>query len=116
MRNETFVAMAVALLLPVGCATDRARWSLAHSYLAPSAKRLPRAELKEIIGLVSHAWVEPIVGVGQSCGEPPNIMHVVARYGDYRTMVFDFKKISGHWRIVDRGDGTPFISTGWYGC
>ena len=116
MRSETFVAVAFAFLLLVGCAADRTRWSLAHSYLAPSAKRLPRAELEEIIGLVSHAWVEPIVGVGQSCGEPPNIMHVVARYGDYRTMVFDFKKIAGRWRIVDRGDGTPFISTGWYGC
>jgi|tagenome__1003787_1003787.scaffolds.fasta_scaffold20835584_2 hypothetical protein len=110
------MAAAVASLLLVGCAADRARWSLAHAYLAPSAKRLPRAELEEIIGLVSRAWGEPIVGIGQSCGEPTNIMHVVARYGDYRTMVFDFRKISGHWRIIDRGDGTPFISTGWYGC
>jgi hypothetical protein len=43
-------------------------------------------------------------------------MHVVARYTDYRVMVFDLKKIAGRWKITDSGDGSPTLSTVWYGC
>jgi hypothetical protein len=46
----------------------------------------------------------------------PDRMHAVARYTDYEVMVFDLKKVSRHWRIVDSGEGTPTISTAWYGC
>jgi hypothetical protein len=67
-------------------------------------------------GLVSHAWGDTIIAVGQACGEGRDEMHVVARYTDYQVMVFDLRKASGHWRIVDHGEGTQFISTGWYGC
>jgi hypothetical protein len=116
VRRLTSLLFLSAILVLVGCATDRYRWTLAHAYMSPRARQLPRAELEEIVWLVSHAWDEAIVGVGQACGEPPDTMHVVARYGDYRTMVFDLKRVSGHWRIVDHGDGTPFISTAWYGC
>ena len=110
------LACYLAVLLLSGCATDRAHWSLAHAYMSPRARQLPRAELEEIVSLVSNAWSDTIVGVGQACGDPPDTMHVVASYGEYRTMVFDLKKVSGHWRIVDRGDGTPTLSTTWYGC
>jgi hypothetical protein len=116
MRVVSIFTFAAVVLMLAGCATDRYRWSLAHAYISPRGRQLPRTELEEIVWLVSHAWDESIVGVGQSCGEPPDTMHVVAKYGDYRTMVFDLKRVSGHWRIVDHGDGTPFISTAWYGC
>jgi hypothetical protein len=116
MRRVTSLAVTFAFLLAASCATDRARWSLAHAYISPRARELPRAELEEIISLVSQSWSETIVGVGQACGDSRDTMHVVASYGEYRTMVFDLKKVSGHWRIVDRGDGTPTLSTTWYGC
>jgi hypothetical protein len=116
MPRAIVIASALVLVVLAGCATDRARYSLAHAYLSPRARQLPRAELEEIISLVSAAWTETIVGVGQACGDPADTMHVVATYGDYRTMVFDFKKISGHWSIVDRGDGTPLLSKTWYSC
>src|SRR6266478_5395693 len=87
MRRAASVLLLSAVVLVVGCATDRYRWNLAHAYMSPRARQLPRAELEEIVWLVSHAWDETIVGVGQSCGDPPDTMHVVARYGDYRTMV-----------------------------
>ena len=90
MQRVSYLAITTALLLN-GCATDRDRWSLRHAYMSPRARRLQRAGLEEIVWLVSHAWSEVIIGVGQACGDPPDTMHVVARYGDYRTMVFDFK-------------------------
>jgi hypothetical protein len=116
MRVVSIFAFAAAVLILAGCATNRYRWSLAHAYMSPRARQLPLAKREEVVWLVSHAWDEPIVGVGQACGDPPDTMHVVARYGDYRTMVFDLKRVSGHWRIVDSGDGTPTISSVWYGC
>ena len=116
MKRDTIFAFLTATLLVSGCAANRYQWALEHAYMSPRARQLPRAELEEIVWRVSHAWDEPIVGVGQACGESPDTMHVVARYGDYRTMVFDFKRVSGHWQIVDHGDGTPTISSTWYGC
>jgi hypothetical protein len=116
MRRARFFTLAATLFFLAGCATDRHRWSLAHAYMSPRAQKLPRAELKEIVWLVSHAWSDTIIAVGGSCSEGRDQMHVVARYTDYEVMVFDLKKVSGHWRIVDHGEGTPTISTAWYGC
>lgn len=116
MRVIPGVLVAAAVLCLAGCATDRYHWSLAHAYMSPRARQLPRAELEEIVWLVSHAWSDTIIAVGASCSEGPDQMHAVARYTDYDVMVFDLKKISGHWRIVDSGEGTPTISTAWYGC
>ena len=116
MRHAGSFLFAAALILLTGCATDRYRWGLAHAYMSPRARQLPHAELEEIVSLVSHAWSDTIIAVGGSCSEGPNQMHAVARYTDYEVMVFDLKKVSGHWRIVDHGEGTPTISTAWYGC
>jgi hypothetical protein len=116
MRLAVPIAFVMALFLFTGCATDRYRWSLTHAYMSPRARQLPRAELEEIVWLVSHAWSDTIIAVGGSCSEGRDQMHAVARYTDYEVMVFDLKKVSGHWRIVDHGEGTPTISTAWYGC
>ena len=104
------------LLLLTGCATDRYHWSIANAYFSPVAGKLPRAELEEIVWLVSHSWGDTIIAVGQACGDKPDEFHAVARYNDYRVMVFDLKKVAGHWKITDRGDGSPFLSTIDYGC
>ena len=116
MRAITGALVAAAVFCLASCATDRYRWSLAHAYMSPRARQLPRAELEEIVWLVSHAWSDTIIAVGGSCSEGLDQMHAVARYTDYEVMVFDLKKVSGHWRIVDHGEGTPTISTAWYGC
>jgi hypothetical protein len=116
MRRARFFTLAAAFFLLAGCATDRYRRSLARAYVSPRAQKLQRAELEEIVSLVSHAWSDTIIAVGGSCSEGPDQMHVVARYTGYEVMVFDLKKVSGYWRIVDRGEGTPTISTAWYGC
>jgi hypothetical protein len=106
----------VALLLLSSCATDRYRWSITHAYFSPAARKLPRPELEQIVDLVSHRWSDSIIAVGQACGDKPDEMHVVARYTDYRVMVFDLKKIAGDWKIMDSGEGSPTLSTVWYGC
>jgi len=84
-----------------------------HVSARPAA---PRAELEEIVWLVSHAWGDAIIAVGGACNEGRDQMHVVAKYTDYEVMIFDLKKTSGHWHIVDHGEGTPTISSVWYGC
>jgi hypothetical protein len=70
VRRLTSFLFLSAILVLVGCATDRYRWTLAHAYMSPRARQLPRAELEEIVWLVSHAWDEAIIGVGQACGDP----------------------------------------------
>jgi hypothetical protein len=116
MRVVPIFAFTAAVLILAGCATDRYRWSLAHAYMSPRARQLPRPELEEIVWLVSHAWSDTIIAVGASCSEGPDQMRAVAKYTEYEVMVFDLKKISGHWRIIDSGEGTPTISSAWYGC
>src|SRR6476660_10252413 len=111
MRVVVGVLAAAAVLCLPGCATDRYRRSMAHAYISPRARQIPRAELEEIVWLVSHAWSDTIIAVGSSCSEGSDQIHAVARYTDYEVMVFDLKKVSGHWRIVDSGEGTPTIST-----
>jgi hypothetical protein len=105
-----------ALVLLAGCATDRYRWSMTNAYFSPHARTLPRAELEEIAWLVSHSWSDTIIAVAQACGDKPDVIHVVSRYTDYRVMVFDLKKTAGHWKIRDSGEGSPTLSTVWYGC
>jgi hypothetical protein len=109
------VVLAVVFLLS-SCATDLTNWSLVNAYLSPRARKLPRPELEEIVSQVSHKWGNAIVGVGQSCDDPPNVMHVVAQYFEDVVMVFDLKKENGHWRITRYDEGTSFISTLWYSC
>ncbi|MEY2555172.1 MAG: hypothetical protein QOF93_316 [Verrucomicrobiota bacterium] len=89
---------------------------MANAYFSPHARKLPRVELEEIVSLVTHQWSNTIVGVGQACGDPPDVMHVVAQYFEDRVMVFDLKKVDGHWRVSNSGEGTSFISTIWYSC
>ena len=89
---------------------------MAHAYFSPAARKLPRPELEQIVELVSHRWDDTIIAVGEACGDKPDEMHVVARYTDYRVMVFDLKKVAGHWKITDSGEGSPTLSTVWYGC
>jgi hypothetical protein len=109
--------VVVALLVLSGCPADRFRWNFAHAYLSPRARQLPRAELEEIIRLVSYATPEIIIGVGQSCTERGlDEMHVVTGYTNDRVTVFDLKKSGGKWRIVDRGDASPSLSTVEYNC
>ena len=109
------VLLALAFFV-ASCATDLTKWNLSNAYLSPHARKLPRPELEEIVSLVSHKWGNAIVGIGQSCGDPPNVMHVVTQYFEDVVMVFDLKKENGHWRITKSGEGTSFISTLWYGC
>jgi len=116
MRRARFFSLAATVFLLAGCATDRYRWSLTHAFLSPRAQQLPRDELQEIVWLVSHSWGDTIIAVGQTCGDNPDEFHVVARYNDYRVMVFDLKKIAGHWKITDHGDASPFLSTIEYDC
>jgi len=116
MRVACIFAFAAAVLILTACATGRYDWSLAHAYMSPRARQLPRAELEEIVWLVSHAWGDAIIAVGGACNEGRDQMHVVAKYTDYEVMIFDLKKTSGHWHIVDHGEGTPTISSVWYGC
>jgi hypothetical protein len=116
MRLSNLFVFLIVGFVVASCASDRATWALGHSYMSPRARRLPSAELKEIVGLVSAAWPNIITGVGQACGDPPDVMHVVAEYTDSQVMVFDLKRRSGHWYISDRGEGTPFISRSWYEC
>jgi hypothetical protein len=109
--------LALAVLLFSGCAADRYRWNLDHAYLSPRARQLPRADLEEIVHLVSYAGPNVIIGIGQSCTEHTfDEMHVVAEYTEDRVMVFDLKKSGGKWRIIDRGDGSPALSRVWYNC
>jgi hypothetical protein len=109
--------LAVTLWIVVGCAADRYQWNLTHAYLSPRAKQLPPADLKEIIHLISSATPEIIVGIGQSCDERGlDSIHVVTGYTNERVTVFDLKKLNGKWRIIDHDDGSPFLSTIWYGC
>ena len=69
MRRARFFTLAATLFLLAGCATIRYRWSLAHAYMSSRAQKLPRAELEEIVWLVSHAWSDAIIAVGGSCSE-----------------------------------------------
>jgi hypothetical protein len=110
-----FTCLAVVFFL-TSCATDQTQWSMANAYFSPHARKLPRAELEEIVSLVTRRWNNVIVGVGQTCDDPPNVMHVVAQYFEDVVMVFDLKKEAGHWRITNAGEGTSFISTAWYSC
>jgi hypothetical protein len=107
---------SAVVFFATGCATDLAKWSMANAYFSPRARKLPRVEQEEIVSLVSARWRNVIVGVGQSCDDPPNVMHVVAQYFEDVVMVFDLKKENGHWRITNSGDGTSFLSTLWYSC
>ena len=116
MRVVCIFAFAAAVLILTACATGRYDWSLAHAYMSPRARQLPRAELEEIVWLVSHAWGDASIAVGGASNEGRDQMHVVAKYTDYEVMIFDLKKTSGHWHIVDHGEGTPTISSVWYGC
>ena len=77
---------------------------MAHAYFSSAARKLPRPELEQIVELVSHRWGDTIIAVGQACGDKPDQMHVVARYTDYRVMVFDLKKVqaTGRSRIAAR--------------
>jgi hypothetical protein len=113
MRSNIWLAV---ILFLTSCATDVAKWSMANAYFSPHARKLPRAELEEIVSLVSQRWGNVIVGVGQSCDDPPNVMHVVAQYFEDVVMVFDLKKEAGHWRITHSDTGSSFISTLWYSC
>ncbi len=110
------VVCSTVLFFLASCATDLAKWNMANAYLSPRARKLPRAELEEIVALVSQKWGNAVVGVGKSCDDPPNVMHVVAQYFEDVVMVFDLKKEGGHWRITNSGEGTSFISSLWYSC
>ena len=112
---RVLAGLAVVLVL-AGCAADLAQWNMRNAYVSPHARRLPPAELDEIVSLVSRRWGNTIVGIGQSCDDPPNVMHVVADYFEDVVMVFDLKKESGHWRITNSGEGTSTISSLWYSC
>lgn len=116
MRLHSFVLLAVAMWVITGCAAERYRWSLTHAYLSPSARQLPRQDIEEILRLVSYATMESIVGAGQIGSERSlNEMNVVTQYGDEPVVtVWHLRKEGGKWRIVDHGQGTPFISRSWY--
>jgi hypothetical protein len=87
MRVVCIFAFAAAVLILTACATGRYDWSLAHAYMSPRARQLPRAELEEIVWLVSHAWGDAIIAVGGACNEGRDQMHVVAKYTDYEVMI-----------------------------
>jgi len=106
----------VAVVFVTSCAADRFQWSMANAHFSPHARKLPRKELEEIVSLVTRQWSNTIIGVGQACGDPPDVMHVVAQYFEDRVMVFDLKKEAGHWRISNSGEGTSLLSTIWYTC
>src|SRR5882672_10460572 len=116
ITNKRFVSCFALVFILTSCATDLTKWNMANAYVSPRARKLPKAELEEIVSLVSQKWGNAIVGVGQSCDDPPNVMHAVAQYFEDVVMVFDLKKENGHWRITNSGEGTSFISTLWYSC
>jgi hypothetical protein len=100
----------LATLLLASCATGRYQWSIAHLSVSPRAKKLPQSELEEIVKLVVNASSSTVIAVGLPCDGTPGVIHVVVDYTPDRFMVYDVKKIGGHWKIAAHRDASPTIT------
>ena len=111
----TVSCLAIGCTL-TSCATSRFQSNMERAYFSPDAQKLPRMELEEIVHLVSDRYFNAIIGVGHSCGEPSDQMHVVTVYSTDYLMVFDLKRAEGHWHIVGQGPGSFSLSGVFYSC
>jgi hypothetical protein len=114
VRN-VIVALFVFLGLS-GCETVRYRWSLVDAQLAPSAQRLPRNELEEIVRLVSPLGSRHILAIGRSCPrQAADEMNVLCeRIDSY--YVYWLRKRNGHWYINHDGTGSYSLAPFWVEC
>jgi len=103
--------LSAAVVLLIGCASDRFEWSMAHLDLSPRARKLPRPELEQIVKLVVNATSSTVLAVGQSCDAKSGVFHVVVDYQPDRYMIYDVKKIGGHWKITHFEDASPTLTS-----
>ncbi|HYR23693.1 MAG TPA: hypothetical protein VEP30_12310 [Chthoniobacterales bacterium] len=102
--------LSAAVVLLIGCASDRYEWSMSHLDLSPRAQKLPRPEVEQIVKLVVDASSSTVIAVGQSCDGKSDVFHVVVDYRPDRYMVYDVKKIGGRWKITRHEDASPTLT------
>src|SRR5262249_51053657 len=96
---------AIATLMLTSCSTARYRWSLSDAALSPSAQRLPRQELEQIVRLVSPAFIKRITAIGRECSRAKHEdeMNVIVEYTGDGWWLYKLKKSSGQWHVTDQG-------------
>src|SRR6266496_650141 len=75
VRPMRRAVLSAAVVLLIGCASDRFEWSMAHLDLSPRARKLPRPELEQIVKLVVNASSSTVLAVGQSCDAKSGVYH-----------------------------------------
>jgi hypothetical protein len=85
-----------ALLLFTGCAEDRYQWNLTHAEVT-ARPPLPRADLEEIIRVVTHATVQPIGSIYRSGVDRVSVT-AAGTVGYVED--FQLQKVAGQWKII----------------
>jgi hypothetical protein len=102
----TLRTLGAALAFPfvAGCASFE--YNLAHAYVTPWT-RLPKAEIQEIVRVVSRSSTQTIIGISQSSpSTKPNEVDVFTGTPDGSSAYYwnyTLKRSETTWRIADSG-------------
>ena len=105
--RTAFACCIVAVIALVGCqsAGDRYQWNLSHAKLSPQVRRLPRAEIDQILHLMAYSWHQPVICIHGSRRNPRQLSVITGFPNGERREQFGWcvlEKQNGTWRIVEK--------------
>jgi hypothetical protein len=104
--------LALSLAALTACATQRYHYALEHVYITPWT-HLAQEDIEQIIWVVSHSTLDPVVGLSQS-GSDPGLVRVITNLPNAaipnHCTGFNLRKQGGSWRIVFQGSSSETIA------
>jgi hypothetical protein len=97
----------ILALVFTGCASpaDRYHQNIAHEYLSPAIRKLPRSDVEEITRVVSAVTMQDIVGISKGKNEAvPGEVNVTTAYPTGGATLYSLVKRNGQWHIRWSGE------------
>jgi hypothetical protein len=102
------------MLVLASCAADRYRWNMEHAHLSPNARKLPPAEIEQIVRMITAVEPDMILGIGQTLKHVrPDEMNVATGYTEDRCTIFELRRVAGQWRIVHKRNVMSVVVSVW---
>ena len=97
--RRSLLLLALALS---ACATasDRYQHNIAHEYLWPTIRKMPRKDIEEITRVVSAATMQDIVAIWEGKNEMvPGEVNVTTAFPSGGATLYNLVKLDGKWQI-----------------
>ena len=99
------VALLAFALTACASVEDRYQRNIAHEYLSPTIRKMPRKDIEEITRVASAATMQDIVGIWKGKNEVvPGEVNVTTAFPSGGATLYSLVKRDGRWQIRWSGE------------